>query len=737
MSRNRFQPTKTIIALAVTAALGAVAPATQAYESPIHTFSIQDVQGDFHGTLFGDAGAAQDASIICGLPVEGSPACPEDGPQPHLDKSGAFVYPVDSDFGFWVVDFTGAQEKYRDGLYEEGFAGDLPDGTGVAISNSATDRYKVKPPQGTWCQGLGGNSVKCSTEHYTVMEHVLSCHEVIPYFFADPETGVQGILSTPDESLSVDCATTALDDVLLVLVGGEPSTRLVDSTPCESKDPNVPEGCQMLANDNTTVLDDLAVSTDYSVTLKDDGKALYRWGALIKRPNDMRLYARLALPEEWKAEGADYVIDKARLIVNHTVTNNPNDQLRPEDLENEAAIGVLPDHTIENEGTPDEVWKSTKPCFEGDGDLIDTEDGAGDPTVIGVGTYLRNMPFALDPAATPGELPEDNPYVFSADLANALTNAWYTTTDREPFEWSYELRTVEGDITTVDYQNCPGPIDDPVYAAMPGCELIAADTPLFSGPRWRLKPNKFGQDIPGLEIPYTAGSNEPCLAPPYTSDLLKYETGTPAQVVLNLLDWNDAEGPSPLATSKGWVDATANEFITIVGEINGRLITSNGLPMSDDFDLAVYVKGDRKAVFLYNAQLQIDYAGEPPPVDLEADLVLDALNVPSVVRGRDDRVKDVSVTVCNAEGDLASGTVDLVGVSRVVYDPPIADATFSGTVTDLVAGGECQTVNFVWDVDSRGTTMDWTATVTPFPGIVDPNLDNNTATASTLVYQAR
>ena len=49
----------------------------------------------------------------------------------------------------------------------------------------------------------------------------------------------------------------------------------------------------------------------------------------------------------------DFPVTKARLIVNHTITNNPNDQLRPEDLENEAAIGVLPDHTIENLGTPE------------------------------------------------------------------------------------------------------------------------------------------------------------------------------------------------------------------------------------------------------------------------------------------------------------------------------------------------------------------------------------------------
>ena len=109
-----------------------------------------------------------------------------------------------------------------------------------------------------------------------------------------------------------------------------------------------------MPNDKTSVLDDVSVSPDYSITLKDDGKALYRWGALVKFPNDVRMYARLALPEEWKERDAnddlvnDFTVTKAWLVVNHTITNNPNDQLRPEDLENEAAIGVLPDRTVEN-----------------------------------------------------------------------------------------------------------------------------------------------------------------------------------------------------------------------------------------------------------------------------------------------------------------------------------------------------------------------------------------------------
>ena len=93
------------------------------------------------------------------------------------------LYPIDSEFGFNVVDFLGAQGKARNNDYREGFVGQLPTG-GVKVSNSATDTYRVRAPLGTWCQGLGGNSVKCSTEHFTVMEHVLSCHEAVPYFYA-------------------------------------------------------------------------------------------------------------------------------------------------------------------------------------------------------------------------------------------------------------------------------------------------------------------------------------------------------------------------------------------------------------------------------------------------------------------------------------------------------------------------------------------------------------------------
>jgi hypothetical protein len=723
-------------AAGLTLAVGLAAPLPGfAYTSNLHVFSVNDVLGGFDGSTFGPTGALQDTSIICGLPESSSPTCPEDAAQPFLDRSGVTLYPVDSEYGFYVVDFVGAEAKARDLDYGEGWVGNLPDGSGVALSNAVTDRYKTPPPLGTWCQGLGGNSVKCSTEHYTVMEHVQTCHEVVPYFYADPVSGDQGVLSAG--TLSVDCETTALDDELLILVNGLPTSRLTDATP----------GVQMDPNDNTSVLDDIAISTDYSLTLKDDGKPLYRWGALIKRPNDLRLYARLELPEEWKTPDPDtgelpnFTVTKAWLVINHTITNNPNDQVRPEDLENEAAIGVLPDHTIENVGTADEVWRSTKPCFEGDGDLIDTEEGSTDPTALGIGTYLKNGSFALDPAAVPGTDPVDPPFAFSEDLTEGFTNAWYTTIDREPFEWSYEVVSADIDtgVITVDYRGCPGPVEDPAYAAL--CSNVPADAPLFSGPRWRLKPNKFGQDLPGLEIPTTAGLEEPCTPPPFARDQIKYEVGEPTVTVLNMLDWDEEEGPSPLSTSRGWVDADENAFIEVKDEVNNdgdiRKVTTLGAPTSDDFDLLIYVKGDRKPSFLYNAQLVLEYEGETPTEPDQVDMAVTQFVAPLKVSGQtaDSRIKDLQVTVCNDTTSEAPAD-GVISLSGVYLTQGIAPESFATPYAGLTPGA-CTDAVFTWTAPDGGTSVNWTAEVTVSGDAVDPDPSDNTREATTLVYPLR
>lgn len=570
-----------LLAIAITSI--AASPA-MAYESPVHIFNMGDVMRGFDGSTFGTDGAIQRGQTFCGIyPLN---PCPVDGPQPLVDKDGTVLYPIDSEFGFYVVDFLGAQTKTMDRIYEEGFAGDIErngEVVGLRVSNASTDKYKTPSNWGTWCQGLGGTSVKCSSEHYTVMEHVKSCHEVIPYFYADPITGDQSILEFPDGSASYDCINARLDDEMFIVDNGMVTTeRLVDVTPCT--DVGVPAGCQMFPNDNTTLLEDIAVSSDYSITLKDDGKPLYRWGSLIKRPNDVRMYARIPLPAEWKVPGADVPVTSAKLVLKHVVTNNPNDQVRPEDLENEAAIGRTPAYKITYEAGIKQ-WVSTKACYEGDGDLLEFDV---DPTSLEVGTVYMNNSFKVGGASAHEPLP------FSEDLTHALTNAWYTTLDREPFEWSYRVPGTAANV----FEYVSVPLPDPSLG-----ELI-------SGPRWRLKPNKFGQDLPGLEIPIVN-----CAPPPYQRDMIKYEVGAPVVTVLNLLDWDEEEGPSALASSAGWVDVTQNPYVEITDVVNGFPIAISGGPMTEDFDLYVYIKGDKKPTSIYSAQLFINQ--EPSGADLE------------------------------------------------------------------------------------------------------------------------
>eukprot|EP00977_Amphora_coffeiformis_P012398 scaffold3066_cov178-Amphora_coffeaeformis.AAC.6 len=461
---------------------------------------LTDTMGGFDGSTFGPGGAKQDTSILCDAP--GASACPPGGPSKFEDKNGDTLYPIDSEFGFVVHDFVGATQKTRDRIYQDGFVGNIEEQgeiVGLKVSNAATDTYKVKPPLGTWCQGLGNTAVKCSTEHYTVMEHVLTCYETVPYFFAESSDGQDN-----------DCEE--LDNELFWI---DQDSNQVPFSDINALDPN----------DNTNLVD-IAYSNDYSITKKDDGKILYRWGSLIKRPTDIRLYAKLELPAAWKEDDADFTVTEAKLVIDHWVTNNPNDQLRAEDLENEGATGRKPDCRILDDGS----WESPKDCFEGDGDYIGVEEGTGDPTPIGEGTLLKRADdgtFNLE-GTNP---PED----WSEDLQEFYTNAWYTTLDRDPFEWSYKTDTEEN---LFEYEGYSLPLTP--------LEMEEKNLKLESGPRWRLKANKFGQDIPGLEIP-----RKNCEPPPYTKDKIKYNIGERTTTVINLLDWDEEEGPSPLATSKG------------------------------------------------------------------------------------------------------------------------------------------------------------------------------------------
>jgi len=621
-TRSSFDFKRTALSVAVVTAMAAgyaqAAPRTWGSST---VFSMNNLVGDYSGTTVGTIGNGSDPSILCGAPIAGSPACPTgeiapgiSHPQPITatvaDPTGVnlstTLYPIDSTFGFNVVPFAEAFDKVRgDGIWGEGWVGNVVKNgavIGLAFSDAETDTFVVPAGLGTWCSGLGGAAVKCSTEHFVVMEHVLSCHETIPYYYADPNTGDQLIIKNPvtGEDL-VNCADKKLDNNLRVLSGSIPAVDgLMTAEGVTTKEgtfgaidwtqPGLdPDSVLtfMPANEST-VLDDIAYGDDYSITAKDDGKALYRWGNLIKRPNDIRVFASMAVPAAWAQTAAStanggkgYRVIAANLIINHNITNNPNDQIRPEDMENEGAIGRLPGYTVNGD-----QWLSDRDCYQGNGLYIPT------------GTVLKNERFAVPDTVVPVVNWDGNPYGWSNDLTEGLTNAWYTTVDREPFEWAYDA---DGD----------------------GQAEASFRTPrtdkgtLISGPRWRLTPPKFGQDIPGLEIP-----NVECAPPPYQKDLIKYEVGAPVKTVIDLLSWNPADersidGESPLVWSLGWTSngwfnegTVVDKTIPLVNPLI-KAVTVNGAPVTKSFDLSIYIKGDRKPTAVYDAVLQIQWDDAP------------------------------------------------------------------------------------------------------------------------------
>ena len=145
------------------------------------------------------------------------------------------------------------------------------------------------------------------------------------------------------------------------------------------------------------------------------------------------------------------------------------------------------------------------------------EDGEGNP----IGTVLRDLSLVGSAAAA-------GLTFTSSDLDGGYTAAWYTTVDREPFEWSYDKYRSDPYINVFESFRTRDDAETAGYT----------DYDLVSGPRWRLTPNKFGQDLPGLEVPLVPNSK-----PPYQKDNIKYETGTDITTTLNLLDWHaDMDG---------------------------------------------------------------------------------------------------------------------------------------------------------------------------------------------------
>ena len=666
-----------------------------------HVFSIDDVQGSFNDDRYQD-----NPDILCDAP--GSPACP--GDTPPLVSGPNTLYPIDSVFGFEVVDFVGAAQKTLDGIYTEGYAGNYTVGSGGAtgvdqfgnpvdestdtaawpaltgglmVSSPETAVFKTPAKLGTWCAGLGGATVKCDSEHFVVMEHALSCHETIPYLYAD-ENGTQLDLVDPETSAVVaNCADAKLDNQLYVVENGA-----VSGTPL-GNDNGVPD----LIPNESSVRKDIAVSDDYSMTKKDDGKPLYRWGNVMKRPTDIRVYAKLDLPAEWK-QGNVYNVTKAELRVRHWITNSPNDQIRAEDMENEGASGVIPEYVVDGNGD----WRAARDCWESDGDPVDGSSG----TLTDRTLYRDVAQTYYDPTAdNPGST--GDPIAFSEDLNEGFTNAWYTTLDREPFEWWYKNASGE-------------------YRSFASPELAAADPDfanltLQSGPRWRLKAPKFGQDNPSVEIGVDKTSVVPsgvpgCQEPPVSHQQVKYARGDLTVTTLNLLDWEDANGP--LLTTAGWVDARAN-VNAIISDGSGEEvhpetatgISVNGAPLTEDFDLVVYVKGDKKPTVIYDAELYVEWDDEslgcldPVVSDFNLDCISDVLikNTTTTALSYVRTTDGVAVPFTSSSAGIVSGVgyFDSDGLSDVLIKEGqnISFVSTGASVTaiaTLPAGSEVQGV---------------------------------------------
>ncbi len=197
---------------------------------------------------------------------------------------------------------------------------------------------------------------------------------------------------------------------------------------------------------------------------------------------------------------------------------------------------IDPDYNDDGNG-PREVWVTTSDYYAGDGTLYEAGTILKD-------AYLADL-AAASPAAQLGLIDEST--------LEGFTNAWFTTQDREPFE--------------------PVLNDD-------GTEYI-------TGPRWRLQPDKYGQDLPSVVIP-----TDPSDPPPTTQSEVKYDVGAETQTVLNLLDW--ATDISPLSISAGWQN-------------NAGEVSVNGLNLTENFDVSVYIKGDVKPATVYSAELLLDY----------------------------------------------------------------------------------------------------------------------------------
>jgi hypothetical protein len=304
-------------------AVEGLAAGTVSYVSPVHTFTLDDVIGNSLGETDADnPNVVKDGDAGENLTGENLTA---------KDGSGV-LYPINSTFGFDVQDFVGATVKEFDTVAEEGWVGTLVDG-GLQFSNAETDVLKSGNLIGTWAAGLGGNEVKASTEHFTVMESVLTCFQTVPYdYWASAEDHAAGLPSVPSLQDMDACRQRAAEP------GGGRHPR-------GHRDPGAQRGLGDPGPARHLPRHELLHHEEgrrqAAVPVGPGGQATDRHPLRRAHPTAGRV---------GDAEGRGFKVTKAELVVNHAVTNNPNDQIRPEDWENEAATGLLPGYTTDGDG---------------------------------------------------------------------------------------------------------------------------------------------------------------------------------------------------------------------------------------------------------------------------------------------------------------------------------------------------------------------------------------------------
>ncbi len=91
-------------------------------------------------------------------------------------------------------------------------------------------------------------------------------------------------------------------------------------------------------------------------------------------------------------------------------------------------------------------------------------------------------------------------------------------------------------------------------------------------------------------------------------------------------------------------------------------VTTNGLPMTEDFDLAVYIKGDRKPTALFSARLVINGDGILPPVLPDIDIYKP--KAPNNIFGGKESTVEVWVAVDASSQAAGVGSVLFTGIGE-------------------------------------------------------------------------